>query len=159
MRIFFVLAAQGVRKFMSLQASNAQKTLTADIQELFRVFVDFVLFTCISISDTVLNESTKSVAWKTAAFSMLKLVDGAKGNSFLKIDSIQLNWNSEHPRNEAGNLVNNGIDQSAHALHTPLTWRKGEIPEKLSIFSSPQSFYMCTGTGQAWVTTYLRQLT
>eukprot|EP00112_Aurelia_sp_Birch-Aquarium-sp1_P004336 Seg149.3 transcript_id=Seg149.3/GoldUCD/mRNA.D3Y31 product="Rho guanine nucleotide exchange factor 39" protein_id=Seg149.3/GoldUCD/D3Y31 len=28
--------AQGVRKFMSLQASNAQKVLTADIQELFR---------------------------------------------------------------------------------------------------------------------------
>ena len=37
----------------------------------------------------------------------LKLVDGAKGNGFLKIDSIQLNWN----------LVNNRIGQSVLAFH------------------------------------------
>ena len=38
---------------------------------------------------------------------VLKIVDGAKGNGFLKIDSIQLNLNSEHPWNEVGNFVNN----------------------------------------------------
>ena len=46
----------------------------------------------------------------------LKLVDGDEGNGFLKIDSIQLNWNSERPGNEVENLVN-WIDQ----LNWPIT--------------------------------------
>ena len=36
----------------------------------------------------------------------LKLVDGDKATVFLRIDSIQLNGNSERPGNEAENFVN-----------------------------------------------------
>ena len=82
----------------------------------------------------------------------LKLVDGAEGNGYLKIDSIQLNWNSEHAGNEAGSLVNNWIDQ------TDLTKRGN--PWKTDLFlARPSPFTHVEGLGRAWVTTYLRQLT
>ena len=82
----------------------------------------------------------------------LKLVDGAKGNGFLKIDSIQLNWNSEHAGNEAGSSVNNWIDQ------TDLTKRGN--PWKTDLFlARPSPSTHVKGLGRAWATTYLRQLT
>ena len=91
----------------------------------------------------------------------LKLLDGAKGSGFLKIDSTQFNWNSEHPRNGVENLVNNWIDQSTHAtdlMKRGNPWKTNRQKDTRSIFSSPQSCYMCRGTGQAWVATYLRKL-